>query len=525
MTTLSPEQIDAIANVVPRGSNCMMIQAVAGSGKTFTLFEISRKLEGFVAFVAYSSDIVKELKVKSNKIQSEIQAKLTVKTAHGYGRTALVKAFPKSKLDEFNNTKFPLLASKLKIPVEIEAVVKKLYDLARDWNVGSDDFKFNNKEKWMELVERFDIEEMLIPEDSYGNPRYDVDVTEQIQKCCTFAARMIHLGQSPEILSQHHDFGDMIYSVLYHKLRMFQFDTVLVDECQDLNPARIAFTEMMLKRGGQIIFVGDPHQAIFGFTGADSDSIPNIIKRFECKVLPLSVSFRCAQSVVGFVNQWVKHIRAHPEAPVGIAPPMKEAVIDAKDIFNYNLNVNDAILCRNNAPLVDLFFKCLIHGIPAHIEGKSIAEELIQMINRFKKVSSLNTLRDKMEVYREKQTTKWQLKGLDSKIEKLNDILDCINVLIDNLPASANVETLKMKIMTMFFDDKGDKAPTLTLTSIHKSKGREWHRVFWYGRNRYNPSPYAKKTWQMDQEINLMYVAGTRAKEILIDVIVPVKEK
>jgi ATP-dependent exoDNAse (exonuclease V) beta subunit len=61
----------------------------------------------------------------------------------------------------------------------------------------------------------------------------------------------------------------------------------------------------------------------------------------------------------------------------------------------------------------------------------------------------------------------------------------------------------------------------VTLSTIHKAKGREWPKVFLLGRNRYMPSKYATQDWQLDQEKNLIYVAVTRAQEELIEVRVP----
>jgi superfamily I DNA/RNA helicase len=58
----------------------------------------------------------------------------------------------------------------------------------------------------------------------------------------------------------------------------------------------------------------------------------------------------------------------------------------------------------------------------------------------------------------------------------------------------------------------------LTLSSIHKSKGREWRRVFWLGMAAFQPSKYARKDWQIVQERNLQYVAGTRAMAELVHV-------
>ena len=63
------------------------------------------------------------------------------------------------------------------------------------------------------------------------------------------------------------------------------------------------------------------------------------------------------------------------------------------------------------------------------------------------------------------------------------------------------------------FADSGDETNRIILSSIHKSKGREWNRVFWMD---LGPSPWARKQWEIEQEANLCYVAVTRAKQELV---------
>jgi superfamily I DNA/RNA helicase len=62
-----------------------------------------------------------------------------------------------------------------------------------------------------------------------------------------------------------------------------------------------------------------------------------------------------------------------------------------------------------------------------------------------------------------------------------------------------------------------DVSGILVLSTIHKSKGREWNTVFWLDRAGTCPSKYARQAWQQEQEINLQYVAATRAKRSLVD--------
>ena len=66
---------------------------------------------------------------------------------------------------------------------------------------------------------------------------------------------------------------------------------------------------------------------------------------------------------------------------------------------------------------------------------------------------------------------------------------------------------------SMFDDAK--EAGKLTLSTVHKAKGKEYPTVLIL-RPELMPSRAARQDWQWDQEINLMYVACTRAKSTLI---------
>lgn len=57
----------------------------------------------------------------------------------------------------------------------------------------------------------------------------------------------------------------------------------------------------------------------------------------------------------------------------------------------------------------------------------------------------------------------------------------------------------------------------ITLCSVHKSKGLEWNRVFVLGLYELMGRECSQH-WQTVQEINLQYVAVTRAQELLVNV-------
>lgn len=80
----------------------------------------------------------------------------------------------------------------------------------------------------------------------------------------------------------------------------------------------------------------------------------------------------------------------------------------------------------------------------------------------------------------------------------------------------ADVSDLVEKINKLFADSEDGHTNSLTLSTVHKSKGREWPRVFILGFKEYMPSQFARQQWQIEQENNLIYVAFTRAKAELV---------
>jgi superfamily I DNA/RNA helicase len=148
------------------------------------------------------------------------------------------------------------------------------------------------------------------------------------------------------------------------------------------------------------------------------------------------------------------------------------------------------------------------------------------LINKWK-VSNLSALINKINEWREKEVQKWMSKGKENKAEEVSDRAETITVLAEQLMSEGQtkVNDLVAFINGMFGDTKPDpvtgeiKPECLTLATAHKSKGREWKRVFILGQSKYMPSKWARKEWQMRQEINLMYVATTRVQQDIIDIV------
>lgn len=492
-------QQQVIYDWVANGSGNAVLEAVAGAGKTTTLIEAVRLMRGTVAFAAYNKKIAVEIQDRVSRAETTAQVKAG--TFHSFGFQAWRKVAPKVRVDD---RKTAGIFDELKVPEKAQGFVKQAVSLAKQYAIGFLS-SVEDAATWMHVVNHFSLDEML-EEDEAG-----ISIDEAIDWSRKVLKRSIALDT--EVI----DFDDMIYAPLVHNARMWQNDWVLIDEAQDTNPARRALAKKMLRPGGRLIAVGDPHQAIYGFTGADADSLLIIQREFSATTLPLTVTYRCPKAVVSMAQRWVNHIEAHPSSPEG-----EVSTLEYSRFVTADFDPTDVILCRNTKPLVELAYTLIRRGVSCHVEGRDIGKGLLALVNRWS-VKSLEAFRLKLEQWLEKETQKLLAKGQEQKAGALADKVETLAVLMGALPPSASVNDLRAKIETLFQDTDPAITPRrLTLSTIHKSKGREWERVYWLGRNKYQPSKFARQEWQLEQEINLMYVAATRAKHALVDVPVPV---
>lgn len=266
--TPSPQQ-EQIYDWIKTGSGSLIIEAVAGSGKTTTIVEASKLIKpGLnITFLAFNRNIVAELK-------SRLPYWVQCNTFHSKCLGALKLHLPKPPKIDGNKTRHHLekLCENKTEFFEYAPFVQKLVGLAKS---GLED-----EPKWKDIIAYHD----LIFEE-------DVDLAIEYAN--------LTLESSNKDLDVI-DFDDMLY--LTHRLNApFRplTDWLFVDEVQDLSPLQHALLGRMIKPDtGRGCFVGDSFQAIYAFRGADSDSMDKLKLAFNCSELPLSVSYRCAQEIV-----------------------------------------------------------------------------------------------------------------------------------------------------------------------------------------------------------------------------------
>jgi superfamily I DNA/RNA helicase len=102
--------------------------------------------------------------------------------------------------------------------------------------------------------------------------------------------------------------------------------------------------------------------------------------------------------------------------------------------------------------------------------------------------------------------------GQEEKVANLHDQAECLLAVIEGARAE-NAAAIRWYLKELFDRSAGH----VTISTIHRAKGLEWDTVLHLDVWRI-PSKHAQHNpAQMVQEMNLLYVAETRCKRILIE--------
>ncbi|MBD3268537.1 AAA family ATPase [bacterium] len=473
----------AIFDFIENGQGNAVVEAVPGSGKTTTIVEGLNHTpdNASVIFIAFNKRIVREL-------EGRIGNQYEVRTFHSLGFKNERAAFGRIKVDN-----------------------SKTYWILKDWLEECNDKRFKsivgaNKPSVLRLVSlcKATMLEPTFDNLEYLADNYNVNVNGDHKEIFEMAKIVFDMSIQE---TWRIDFDDMIYFCASQMVTCEKFDYIFVDEAQDLNKAQIQFLLNMMHKDSRVIAVGDRFQSIYGFRGADTQAIPNLIEALGATQLPLSITYRCPKSHVELAQGLVPHIEAWEKAKEGIIETV------SNQDFLQTVKEGDMVLCRTNAPLVSPALRLIRNGIKAVVLGRDIGKGLINLIEKIEKrdkVESVYNLLYNLEDYMYTELKKFLSTGKYGKAQNLEDQVATINVLSDGCNSIAE---LKDRIKQVFSDD----AKGVTFSSVHKAKGLESERVFIL-HPELMPHPMAMQSENpeaLQQERNIELVAKTRSKSEL----------
>ena len=314
-----------------------------------------------------------------------------------------------------------------------------------------------------------------------------------------------------------HDFDDMLWMPVIHGWSPGQWDRVVVDEAQDLSAVQLELIASTLAPEGRLLVVGDDRQAIYRFRGADAQAFDALAQRFSCRILPLSITYRCPSAVVDLARKIVPDYEAGEGAPAG-------AVSHAESLKTSELRPGDFVLSRKNAPLVRHAIRSLAAGVPAAIAGRDLAKDLGTILGALSRRCGGDRERvlESIEEHYGRRLNEARTRDIDPG--PIQDELDCLRALIDARPSLAEALELLDKLCA-------EKPGNVVLFStVHRAKGLERDRVFLLMgtfRATFASTPSVEESddagrrregrrGDAQEESNLLYVATTRAKKALV---------
>lgn len=511
------------------GDTCnLMVQAVAGSGKTATLKMIcelvSKQPLVSVLAIAFNKEIAKALAAK-------LPPSVTSTTMHSYGLQVLRDNVPKLTIDAHGKKVRDVMESMFgktrSLPDTMKEYVEELKNL-----ISKVRGTYTDTENWAE------IEAVAVEYD------VDLDALYAAKKPTEIAADVHTIVKTLRENTSVVDFDDMLDLVVHYRYKSkVEYSLVLVDESQDLNRLQAEFVGLILEgkprakgfdgldmilgptaklesstpgrpSNNRVVLVGDTRQAIYKFRGADAKSMQNLAEKFQTKSLPLSICYRCPVSVVELAQKVVGPIiEPSPTAKEGTVRFNQASDLDA---LMASLKDGDMVMCRTNAPLMGAALSCLRSGKKVHVRGKAdLGNGLVKLIKAAQENAALPTISSFLEALRDivGDQVKAALEAEKLALATiLSDKYDCIAELAQDARCPEDI----VEFIKRVFEDNA--AAGVTFSSIHRAKGLEAdHAIILQPDKLPHPMAYRSNNVQaaLEQERNLTYVAITRAMDQL----------
>lgn len=486
--------------------NNLLVQAVAGSGKTTVILELIKRSQGTVLYVAFNKSIKEE--VENKFVEKGIPSvKATAMTLHALGLSAVKNALYRIKIEGSKNFKlYKTIEDQIKKQTKglpYEERTRLMYTL----------FDYLDTSRIF-LTDDFDeITKKLLMMDKIPYEHKKLKQFWELFKEAREAEYAKDVNRETVMI----DFLDMIYLPARLGLHVpVAPDYLFIDEAQDLNLCQHKIIDNLINQGTikKWVAVGDSNQSIYGFSGAYPESFqlfktkPNVVE------LPLDICYRCPQKVITSANYVYDVMEGFKQEEGEVTEfmniSMKEEISNLKSNFS---KPDTIVLCRNKSPLIKLLFSLLKEGVPARLFGDDILSTVMNFIKPYRSMS-IETAQEKIE----RELSALMLKENKTEQEKikffvLRENYSNFMLFANNLSTSPYeiVENLVAKIQDLF-DSKGNDEHIVKLCTIHKSKGLEASHVIIMNENLI-PSKFAKSPSQLLQEKNLIYVARTRAKQ------------
>ncbi|RYY54125.1 MAG: ATP-dependent helicase [Chitinophagaceae bacterium] len=481
-TKLTPQQ-----EAIIRSTGDIRINAVAGSGKTTTLVEYAaaRPSGSRILYIAFNKSVKQEA---IRKFTERGLSNVQVETAHSLAFRHVVPG------SNFRVSPTGYKTHEIAALLQFPAIGEKHgeYIIANHINKFISYFCNSDKTKVQELNYLDTITDELAGK--FVRSFYQVieDGTRQL------LARM-NRGE----IAITHDFYLKRFQLMNPQL---PYDYILFDEAQDASATMLAIFN---SQKATKVMVGDKHQQIYGWRFAENGLDKSPFSLFE-----LSTSFRFPQPIADLgsdVLGWKTILGKH--TPVTITGAGKGTAKKTKATIartNLGLLLNAINFITDNPKARKIYFEGNISSYTYADDGTSLYDVL-------------NLYNEKPDMIRDQMIkTMKDVDELEEYIEKTEDVQ--LSIMLDIVKEYENeIYDILKDLKGRHIDEKERANADMVFSTVHRAKGMEYDVVLLVNdfmteaklekTKEENEQPDFKK---LNEEVNLLYVAITRAKTKLL---------
>jgi len=308
------------------------------------------------------------------------------------------------------------------------------------------------------------------------------------------------------------DFCDMTWlPVVLDLAPPSRYQTVFVDEAQDLSMPQLLLVKKYMAPNGRIIAVGDKNQGIYSWRGAVGDYVWNEMREvFKAKSLPLTTTFRCSRAVVKQAQQIVPTLTAREDAPQGSISSCTFEQLAG--LLKAAWEIHTFVLSRNNADLLQTALHLWKSGVGFQLAaGKEIVEPLYEIIDKLDKLSKAR-FSSSLATWFAVEMSRAEKANASAWAERIEQQYGMLSVMLQY------AEPVSFK--KVLGDILGLSISAIILSTVHKVKGLEADRIYLL-KQTFARYQVGRKKPPTQEDLNIEYVAITRAKQDLIWVDMP----
>ena len=297
---------------------------------------------------------------------------------------------------------------------------------------------------------------------------------------------------------------------------------LVIDEAQDMDEHEFALVKALMEQNDdmRVIAVGDDDQNIYEFRGSDSKYLRSFIDDCGAKLYEMEENYRSKRNIVAFANEFVRSIGNRMKTRPIEAFSEEAGTVKLIHYTATNLEepvVNNLITTysgQRSCVLTETNEQAL--RIVGLLNKKGIRAKLIQSNDGFR-LSNLAEVRYILKMINRDSKTPvigeklWQ--DIKSQIMTVYRDSECLENCLNMLAAFESVNRVKYRtdleefIKESHYEDfYSQEQGTVFVSTIHKSKGREFDNVYMMLDN---------VNATTDEEKRKLYVGMTRAKSAL----------